>query len=451
MLFSLPYANLMGLFFFAFMIFGLSCKNIATKKSNRDLFRLEMTAKPQATGQCLMSLLGPASQNCLQWEANVDASPTYEPSRRLILTGAGDAHFHVLDADLGYLVTDIKTQGRVITKTIFSPDRTIMYFGTDKGIIYGVDAFSYRPLFLFTADSQINNNLTIAKDALVFTSSLGSIYCLDQKKGSLRWQIKQPLSAERLRLASNSTIYVYEEPVGENKRSLLFVPHADAYISVIDAVSGAEESQITLANPIPNGFPDIVAPMIRLRNRLWVASYDLGLFGIDLTSRQVQDHIDLKEVTELTTDGQSLFAATPHALSAFSEIGRLIWANDLKEVKSRATPTTYSFKDGPDNSRRLFFGRPSRVLTDHLGVIVVAFSGGSIGIFDKASGQLRKILGNSVGFGPKIDWAGPTSFVVMSKRGLLMKFEFADGKSVFPQTATFFRPLKKAWSGGDGQ
>jgi WD40 repeat protein len=426
---------------------NLSCKSIPSGRASNGSFRLSMMAAPQAH-PCLMSLVNPAGVNCLQWEANIDAAPTYEPSRRLIFSG-GEDYLHVVDGDRGYPVADIKTHGRVITKVTFNQDRSLLYFGTDKGIIEALDAFSFKRHFLFTADSQINNNLTLTQDVLIFTSTMGSIYCLDQKTGLLKWEIKQPLSSERLRLASNSNVYVHEDSTTDNKRTVLFVPHADGYISVIDLQSGVKEAQISLGSASPHGFPDIVAPMVQLRNRLWVASHDFGLFGVDLSSRQIRDHIDLPEIMELTTDGQSLFAATPNALVAFSQIGRLIWRNDLKEIRSKTSPTTASFKDAPDDSKRIFFGLPSRLLTsDHYQIVIMASSAGSIGIFDKASGQLRKILGNSVGFGPKIDWAGPSNFVVVSKRGLLMKFEFAKGKSVDHQTATLFGPITRAWSGG---
>jgi len=419
---------------------GSSCSSIPVRRF-ADV-RLKLIAQPQNTGPCLASLLGPPTKDCIQWQPNVDAAPTYDFSRRLFFVGAGDDYLHVLDADSGEPIAQVSTEGRVITRALFNKDGSVFFLGTDKASVLALDAFTFARVFSFTADSKINNNMIMVDKALVFTSAVGTIYSVNSETGELNWRLPQPLAAERLRLSSNSNIIVAEKKMLADAPLTLVVPHADGYISVIDAASGEVKKRVSLGISRPNGFPDIVAPMVILRNQLWVASYDLGLCAIDLTTFQIREQRNISEITQLASDGHSLYAATPNVLMSLSDAGIIKWKNNIAEISAKLAPLGYPFTHSMDSSKRLFYGTPSRLLLrEKQGELIMATSYGSLGVFDKSNGQVIKILGNSVGFGPKIDWAGSDSIVAMSRRGLLMKFQFGHHGDENKEKPTAFRPL----------
>ncbi len=163
---------------------GSSCSNIPVKKV-ADV-RLTLIAQPQNTGPCLASLLGPPTKDCIQWQPNIDAAPSYDFSRRLIFVGAGDDYLHVLDGDRGNAVAQVPTVGRVITKALFNKSGTVLFVGTDKAFVHALDALSFERIFSFIADSKINNNLTVVDDALVFTSAVGTVYSVNAHTGQLK-------------------------------------------------------------------------------------------------------------------------------------------------------------------------------------------------------------------------------------------------------------------------
>lgn len=429
------------------MVFALGCE---TTRSRFNV-HLTMIAEPQVSGPCLTSLIGPVAESCIPWEPNVDAAPTYEMARRLIFVGAADDFLHVLDADKGTPFAQIKTQGRVVTETKFNADKTIFYVGTDKGVVEAFDAFSFAKLFSFTANGKVNNNLTMIENALVFTSSMGKIYSIDGKTGAVNWEVFEPLATERLRLSSHANIFVYERTNLTGVEVELVVPHADGYVSVLDSKTGIVKNKITLGVREARGFPDIAAPMVFLKNSLWVASYDHGLFALDVGSWQIRERVDVKEIVELSTDGRMIYAATPNNLLAITDMGAIRWNNHFADVKTKLGPLAYPFHQTLQGRKRLFYGVPSRVLVhNEKNALVMATSAGSLGIFDKTNGQLKKILGNLVGFGPKIDWAEPDSFVVVSRRGLLMKFRFAESHMNDKHRKTpFFEFLRSHEEGGD--
>jgi hypothetical protein len=408
-------------FFPCLILIGLSLVShdgICVKSFSK--FRLQIMAWPQIENPCLASLIGPPVSGCIEWQGNVDASPTYDSSRRFIFVGAADNFFHVLDADNGRPISQISTAGRVTTDAKFGDDRSLLYIGTDKGMVYGLDAFSFVRIFSFAADSQVNNNLTLVGDALVFTSGMGTIYSINSRNGLLNWQIEQPLAAERLRLSENSNIW-YEGSVKNPDDILLVVPHADGYLSLIRAKVGQVEKKITLGTARANSFPDIVAPLIWFNNMLWVASYDLGVFSIDIANWQIGRHMDLTKIVQLASDGKVLFAASTQTLYAISSASEIKWQNNFSEIMSKTPPLGFPFNRVQLGAKHMFFGSPSRLLLNESDIIM-ATSSGSVGIFAKATGQVREIVANSVGLGPKINWAEDASFMAVSRRGLLMKF-----------------------------
>lgn len=390
-----------------------------TAKLKPSPYRLQMVSQLQVEGPCIASLVGSPAASCIQWEPNVTAFATYEPSRRLIFCGAADNLLHISDADSGKPLAKVVTAGRVVTKIAFGKNRALMYFGTEKGKLYGLDAYSFEPIFTLNADGKINNNITLVDNTVVFTSAIGTVYGVDATTGFIKWQVAQPLQKERLRFAQQSNLVVMnDEPT---KSTLVIVPHSDGYLSAIDAESGKVRRRLDLGIAQGNGFPDVVAPMVLMKNRLWVASHDFGIAIVDLTSFRIREQITLSGVLELATDGSAVYAATADAVFRLRENGEIAWKNDIATVKSRIPRAGFAFDKFSQGSKRMFYGVPTRILVDE-NHLMLSYSLGSIGIFDKGSGHVSAILGNSIGFSA-LEWAGPFSFMAVSKRGLLMKFE----------------------------
>lgn len=386
---------------------------------SKTMASLSMIAKPQVFGPCISSLMGPPLRGCMQWLANVEAFAEWEKSRRIILLGSGDQSLHIMD-EKGQPLYQLSTEGRVVTESLFNEDRTMFFIGTDKGRVYGIDAFSFAPIFSFMADSKINNNLTLVSKRLVFTSSLGTIYCLDAKNGEIKWHIEQPLTVDRLRLSTRSNIL----PFGEN-HSQVIVPHAEGYVSVIDLEKGEVSKKIVLQANRSSRFLDIVAPMIWLKNHLWVASYGLGIFAVDVNTGRTRHTILENGVLELVSDGEKLFAASADALFALSISGDILWKNQLNKIESRVPRAAFPFNKLSLGAKRIFYGTPARLLL-RANKLVLATSAGSAGVFDQSSGHLDEIFGNSVGFA-SISWAHDNNFLMVTRRGLLMEFNFDPG------------------------
>jgi len=384
---------------------------------------LRVLAKPQITGPCLASLLSPPSarQNCIQWNANVDAAPSVEHARRLVFVGAGDQYLHVLDADTGLPFLEIKTEGRVITETLFSADGSHFYFGTDKGAVFGYDAFNFKEIFSFQADGSINNDLLLDNNAIVFSTGLATVYRIDTL-GKELWRLERPLSSNRLTLASNSNIVVLKDRVSGKVGNYLAIGHPEGYISIIHATLGAEDLRTIRLDGggRPASFPDIIAPMIYLNNLLWVASFDRGIFVVDQENGHIRNRIEVTEVSQLALDHEAIYGATSNELFALSSMGEFLWRTDFSGIKTKEARYGFPFSRLRQGAKRVFMGVPSKLLIRN-NKILMATSQGAMGEFS-TKGALLRVVGNSLGFGPKIGvWEGQ-GVAASTRRGLLALF-----------------------------
>jgi outer membrane protein assembly factor BamB len=388
------------------------------------ILSLRMLIRTQVGGLCLPSLLGPPSEGCIAFEPDVDASASFERSRRLIFAGAGDRFLHVRDADTGAPVADIPTEGRVITKTLFSRDGSSFYIGTDKGILYGFNAFSYKRIFSFQADGTINNDLKIEGENVIFTSGMATAFCLKKDSGKEVWRMDRPLKSKRLIQSSNSNILSFHGLQREKQGLLLAIPHPDGYISILDFAKGSLIRKIDLAGAGSRkvAFPDIVAPMFIVDGLLWTASYDLGIFSLDPENGQIRNRLPLKEVSQLAFDGEIVYAASGAELLAISKGGFVLWKNPFKELKTREAHYSSSFSGLIRTAKRVFLGSPSALLVRD-GNIAMGTTKGPIGIFDARTGVLLSVAGN-LGFGPKINYEEGLGILAVTRRGSIAILKF---------------------------
>lgn len=374
--------------------------------------------RPQLSGPCLASLVGPPSEleNCLQWNDNIDGAPTYEPSRRLIFVGAADSFLYVLDADNGHHVAQIATSGRVITNTVFDFQKGIMFFGTDKGVVSAHDAYSYEKLFSFQADSKINNDIILQDKGLFFTTGLATVYSLEADTGKENWHVERPLASDRLKFSSNTNLIIIAEEGGQ-----LLAPHPDGYLSIFN-LSGEQVQKPLSLSParINRSFPDIIAPMVLIGQTLWVASYSNGLLAVDIKSWQIKERIDIMNIHQLAHKEDTIFAANDKSLYAIKSGGQIIWQNNFFQLRTRIAAQSTSYVGENEIGKRVFLGLVSRLLIRD-NEIIMGTSLGALGMFDLRNGSLIQVVGNSLGFGPKISFGG-NSVLALTRRGSVVRF-----------------------------
>lgn len=357
---------------------------------------------------------------CLSWVPNIDSVPTYFASERTLMVGSGSDYLTVLDVDTGKVLVNVPSEGRVVTGVAQDKASELLFFGTEKGLVKSVKAYSYLPHSRFQADSKINPDLGIFNDAVIFSTVAGTLYGLDIKDLKQRFKLESKDVSERLRLTTQSgwRAVMFK---GQNAGRIV-VPAPEGELLFVDPATGDIKDKLSLGVASPKQFPDIVAPLVWLKDTLWVASYDLGLFAVDAQSAQIKRRFDHFKILELAADGQTLYAATSESLIALDTDARVIWRNDFSTLKSRVGRLGYPFNNFKGSSERIFRGSISELIIWDKKIALASMSG-SLGIFDAGTGDLLQVLGNNVGFSSNITKVDGGIFA-MSRMGNLLRFTF---------------------------
>jgi hypothetical protein len=162
--------------------------------------------------------------------------------------------------------------------------------------------------------------------------------------------------------------------------------------------------------------------MLYIEGSIWVASMEFGIVRIDPRGGQIIGQTHEKQVQQLASDGSRVYAATFDSkyLLALSLGGDVIWKKDLSTKKTVGEYLGFPFNNFNVGFNRVFRGMPSRILLVNNNLIL-ATGQGAIGLFTK-NGDLIKEAGNSLGFGPKIGLIEDKSVVAVTRRGSLAKF-----------------------------
>lgn len=393
-------------------------------KSNASI-SLPVIAKLTEQKTSILSSFKPVSMNFLPWVSSVDAAPYYEPSRHLVFTGSADNYLYVVDADDMKIISKIDAKSRVITKPLPIQDGKLLVFGTLEGYLYVIDAYNYQTKGVFLADSSINNNLLFFENRIYFSTKTGSFYALDFKNYlnclSVFWHVEKPSLKTKINLTSNSNIVVYKNTF-ENINYVLF-PHFNGSVYMINVNNGVIKKEFKFSSSYTD-FSDIVAPMVIVDNLLYVSSYSLGLFKINLVTSQVSQILikeNLKEIIQLSYSDQGLIAASHRDLFLISYDNILLWNNDFSSIKLKSPAYGNFFKDVKHYTSGLK-GGISKINIYNSNIIIASEMGG-IAVFDSKTGMLKGIKGGLTGFGPKIEFYDGLLFCI-SRMGNLFKYIF---------------------------
>lgn len=374
---------------------------------------------------CIESLVSPVStsKNCRSFVGNVSSAPTYFAPLQLIVSGSASENLLVSDARNGKQIVVIPAEGRVVTPVLFAKDSGQLFFGTEKGIVQSINAFSYEKRAVFNADSQVNSDIHFFNDTIIFSTMMGTIYCLEQKDLSKKWKIKNDRVMEgQLHLAS----YARWMSVQEKGANTVIMARPMGELSFINAKEGKVTNTLQLGMVAAKEFADIVAPMVWLNGTLFVASYDLGLFAIDPQLGQIKRSYPAeKKIIQLATDGQALFAATKETLFALDSNAQRIWVNHFGEIYTKRERYGFPFDKYRESPNKLFIGSVSNLWVVGKTVILTMDEEG-IGLFNGGDGKFVSAI-SKLGVGPNFTINDENNIFAVTRLGTLIKLSFESG------------------------
>ena len=128
----------------------------------------------------------------------------------------------------------------------------------------------------------------------------------------------------------------------------------------------------------------------------------------------------LNEIQQLALHDGHIFAASSKSLYRLDLNGSIVWQNNFHYLKTKNAQYGFPFSGIDHGAHRVFMGIPSRLIFQS-GHLVMASSLGAMGLFDLENGRLKQVLGDALGFGPKIGVANG-GIIALTRFGTLVKF-----------------------------
>ena len=137
-------------------------------------------------------------------------TPTTTPARFAgrLLVGSADSRLHAV-ADNGMRLWSYQTGGRVYSSPL--PDGDAVYFGSDDGRLYKVDADSGILIWEFATGDKVRAAPALADGRVVVPSWDGSLYAIDAAKGTEAWKAPIARYTRSSPAVAGGRVYVGDE------------------------------------------------------------------------------------------------------------------------------------------------------------------------------------------------------------------------------------------------
>lgn len=173
----------------------------------------------------------------------------------------------------GKLLWRYQTAGAVRSSPIVV-DGTL-YFGSNDGSLYAIDAKSGEPKWSFTTDGPVRSTAAVADGSVYFGSGDGYVYALSAKDGKLRWRFyaargdidpAQSLNSDLLRRTVTAPVTVVDDTV--------LVATNDFSLFAIDAKTGIERWNQTAMGATVTA-PAVADGVVVVGSEFGLEAYDL--------------------------------------------------------------------------------------------------------------------------------------------------------------------------------
>ncbi|MCE2572225.1 PQQ-binding-like beta-propeller repeat protein [Motilimonas eburnea] len=177
----------------------------------------------------------------------------------------------------GELIAQFKTQGPIWSNITIADE--MVYFGSDDGNLYALDANSHRLVWQFETGDKVRSTPLVEGGVVYFSSDDGYVYALNKQDGKKLWRFDLDDGHRLRQLPANEPPWFYDyrksSPVFND--GVIYVGSADQYFYAIDAKSGKLRWRFKTAGKIR-------ATASFLDNKVFISSWDGNTYALDKRS-----------------------------------------------------------------------------------------------------------------------------------------------------------------------
>lgn len=258
-------------------------------------------------------------------------SPEVDPAGRRVFVGLADDNVYCIDAVSGRTVWRRGVGAAVRSRPLFMADTQTLFVGTDDGRLLALGANDGAERWRYNAEAEIQHQPVLDGEALYVAAADNSVHAVDWTTGASLWSYHRDPSEAEFEVSGFAGVRVSERVV--------FTGFSDGTAVALDSNDGTELWTADLAQDIDQPtrrsgipvMPDVDTTPVVGRRRVYVASYDAGLYALDRISGDVLWRQPLTGVVAIAGAGDSLYVSRAgHGVAAVATAtGRVLWEREL--------------------------------------------------------------------------------------------------------------------------
>ncbi|MDY7231147.1 PQQ-binding-like beta-propeller repeat protein [Hyalangium rubrum] len=324
-----------------------------------------------------------------EYEPRELATPAVDPDSGRVIALTRDGYIRGVSAG-GKVEWSFKTGNRFTAGALVHEG--IAYVPAGDGFLYALDARKGELKWKYQAGEALGTTPVLAGGFVLVASEADTLFAVERETGKWAWQYRRDPP-------SGFTIQGFSTPVV--KDGTVYLGFSDGYLVALDADKGTAKWERSLAGGATEFLDVDATPVVDDAGRLYVTSYQGGLFALSTETGEVEWNYAVSGLTSLTSRGELLFATGEGRLDAYlSENGRLLWSLNLGERAGRAP----------------VFARGMLLVPNHRSLLFV----------DPRTGQSRMAWnpGDGISAAPRVE--GSTAYI-LSNNGYLYALHLRGG------------------------
>ena len=322
-------------------------------------YRLDDPVSEQSVALNVLSLqwqktMAPAG--FLEFRPQQWASAVVDSRRGIIYVGSTAGRFEALRTTDGSRLWSVEVRGGVASAPLLHEQSKAVYFGSENGEMYAVDAITGKVKWRYTTSGTINPRPAYCEGVLLFTSSEGRIYALDAETGKWRWQYdREP--------PDGFTIHGYSGVAVRGTTA--YAGFADGYLVAFRVFSG----DVIWARSLKGGkeqFIDVDATPVFSGDQLLTSSYASGVYALSPDTGSIAWNYPVVGASDLAVQTGVLYFSAPKVgvVALDQAAGRPLW----RQAIARGIPSTpvvkgpYLFLGGTESGLFVASSRTGRLL-----------------------------------------------------------------------------------------
>ena len=251
-----------------------------------------------------------ATTGVLQWTYQTSPGAIYTSptvTNNVVYFGTDSGYVYAIDAREGTLLWSYLTPSLVHSSLTLADG--MVYFGSWDGTFFALSADTGAPVWTFTAGKTIESTPAVVNGKVYFGSDDGNLYVLDQNTGSLLWQYA-------------ALSYVASAPAVAN--GMVYFGSYDGFLYALDADNGSfrwkfPTGQIVYSSPaVANGI-------------VYLAGWDGELYAVSASTGELlwQRFVSASINSPALANGV-VYIATQNSMDALDALtGDFLWGHSI--------------------------------------------------------------------------------------------------------------------------